>query len=67
MNKWPWQQCCSSSIKVGLQTGLDATKKSEMLMRWYRQFRVTQSFYVPKEAEKNLPPILELNPNATMQ
>ena len=36
-----------------------------MLMRWYRQFRVTRSFYVPKEAKKNLPPILELNTNAT--
>jgi hypothetical protein len=48
-----------------LQKGLDATKNSEMLMRWYRQFRVTRSFYVPKEAKQKLPPILELNPTAT--
>jgi hypothetical protein len=41
MTKWTRQQCCSASIKGGLQTGLDATKNSEMLMRWYRQFRVT--------------------------
>jgi hypothetical protein len=48
-----------------LQTGLDATKKSGMLMRWYRQCRITRSFNVPKEAKKNLPPILELNSNVT--
>jgi hypothetical protein len=48
-----------------LRTGLDTTKNSETLMRWYTQFRVTRSFFVPKEAKKNLPPILELNPNAT--
>jgi hypothetical protein len=55
-NKWTWQPCFSASIKVGLRTGLDETKNSEKLMRWYRQFRVTKSIYVPKQA-KNLPPI----------
>jgi hypothetical protein len=51
------------SIKVGHRIGLDATKKSETLMRWCRQFRVRRSFFLQKKAKKSLPPFLNLNPD----
>jgi hypothetical protein len=49
--------------KAGIRMGINITKNSKVVMRWYRMFHQKRAFIVPLQNKNNLPAFLDLNPD----
>jgi hypothetical protein len=64
MDGWSWTKCCEISVKIENRMGVSLTKNADTVKRWYRHFREKRQFIVSIRQKHNLPPFLELNPDA---
>jgi len=64
MNKWTWLYCCKRALKAGERIGINIAKNPKSVQKWYIAFRGKRGFTVPLQRKHNLPPFLQLSPDA---
>jgi hypothetical protein len=64
MNEWSWNMCCKRALKAGERVGITIVRNPKSVEKWYRAFRDKHSFDIPLQQKHNLPPFLQLNPDA---
>lgn len=64
MNKWTWLYCCKRALKAGERIGIHIAKNPKSVQKWYIAFLGKRGFTVQLQRKHNLPPFLQLNPDA---
>jgi len=64
MNKWTWLHCCKRALKAAERIGIGIARNPRTVQNWYIAFRGARRFTVPLQRKHNLPPFLQLNPDA---
>ena len=62
MNAWTWEKCCEHAVRQLERQGVTHATHHETVCKWYRSFRETRRFHIPR-TKKNLPPFLQENPD----